>query len=191
MASPRLVSKVKVLTVDKALPEPGQAAALALTLLRLTKADTWQELADKVSQRDPAVHKALSVIYLDPDQLRLLQEYPAAVSQVAHGAPRRTIALCDLCGEHVTVAKKSPPSKCVMTLLCEGTYTKVAPAKAHQVPASDVGAGSDDADHQQAAEEVDGLGAEDPGQDDAPPGTSGQGDQDEELGEDEEAFEFD
>ena len=176
-----------MLTVDTALPKPGQAAALALTLLRLTRTGTWTELADKVNDGQEAVHKALSGIYLTPDQLALLQEHSAVVSQVAHGAPRRTIALCDLCGEHVTVARKSPPSRCVMTLLCEGTYTKVSPAKAVQVPAADVGASSDDADQEpqtalddddadEPAEEADGG----QGRGEAPQATGGQGDQDEE-----------
>ncbi|MGC0252680.1 hypothetical protein [Pseudactinotalea sp. Z1748] len=143
MAPTKRVSKVKVLTVDDTLPAHGAAAALVLTLLRLAKADTWQELTAKITAGDAEVGKALAAIHLDPDQLELLSDHSATVHQVASGSPRRTIALCAECGQHVVVAGKNPPSKCAMTLLCEGTYSKVSPAKATEVRPAKIAAGDD------------------------------------------------
>ena len=137
MAPRTQVSKVTVLAVDETLPAVAQAASVALRVLQKTKADTWDELAERVAEQDEATLKALRSLHLDDAQRNLLAEHPAAVALVAYSTPRRTIAVCSTCHEPVVVTK-TVPSSCDMTIGCDGTYTKVQPAKAETIPADDI-----------------------------------------------------
>src|SRR5690625_1435122 len=137
MAPRTRVSKVAVLAVDETLPAVAQAASVALRVLQQTKADTWDELAERVAEQDEATLKALRSLHLDDAQRNLLAEHPAAVALVAYSTPRRTIAVCSTCHEPVVVTK-TVPSSCDMTIGRDGTYTKVQPAKAEAAPAADI-----------------------------------------------------
>lgn len=144
MSRPRRIPKVTVLSVGEDQPAPAAAASLALALLRKAKCDTWDDLATKVSAADEVVAKALSRTHLSSDQLQLLSDYGPIVTLVGVSSPRRTIAWCSDCSEHLSLAgPANPPSKCAITLRCEGTYTKVQPAKADNVPANSLVPGPD------------------------------------------------
>lgn len=134
MASRMKTNAVTVLSVGGGLPPLAQAVSLALTVLRLARQPTWDALVAALVGEDPATLKAMSALHLAGAQRELLDTHAAAIRLVATTSPRRTIALCSQCGEHI-VLTGTAPSSCTMTLRCEGTYVKVAPAKADQRPA--------------------------------------------------------
>lgn len=138
-------SKITVFTVDDALPAVGQAASLALTLLRKTKTATMADLETAVAAGDGATMKMLRSMWLSPDQHHLLDRHREVTHAVSPDTPRRTIAICDTCGEHLVVAG-TVPSRCALTLGCEGTYAKVAPAKSELVSADDIPGQDDEPD---------------------------------------------
>lgn len=191
MAPRTRVSKVTVLAVDETLPAVAQAASVALRVLQKTKADTWDELVERVAEQDEATLKALRSLHLDDTQRNLLAEHPAAVSLVAYSTPRRTIAVCSTCHEPVVVTK-TVPSSCDMTIGCDGTYTKVQPAKAETVPADDIEpahANTDDRPDTEAPEHEEPT-APDPHGADPADGQQGASEPAEAGDDDEEEFEF-
>src|SRR5699024_619347 len=127
-------TKVTVITVDDALPAVAQAASLALVLLRKVGAGDMGEFGRRVLASDKRTITSLGHIMLTGQQQELLADHSRACALVSPGPPRRTIAVCSWCGQYLLVAG-SVPSRCALTLGREGTYAKVAPAKAERVDA--------------------------------------------------------
>jgi len=128
-------TKVTVITVDDSLPPVAQAASLALVLLRKVGATDMGEFGRRVLASDKPVITSLGRIVLSEHQQELLRDHSGACALVSPGPPRRTIAVCSGCGQYLVVAG-SVPSRCALSLGCQGTYAKVAPAKAEQVDAT-------------------------------------------------------
>ncbi|MPV51030.1 hypothetical protein GCG21_13645 [Pseudactinotalea sp. HY160] len=169
---PTSPAKVTVMTVDESLPAAGQAASLALTLLRRVKVSSMADLETGLAQGEARVVAALGAIWLDPEQHDLLTEHRQVACAVSPVTPRRTIALCEVCGAYLIVAG-TVPSRCAITLGCEGTYVKVQPAKSELVPAADLtpnpGTGDDEQDDDALpSDEAEHLDAPEPDDDDDP-----------------------
>lgn len=133
--------KVTLFDVDESLSPQGQAAALTLVILRVLKAESWDSIA-----REPAL---LRSVYLNAEQVGLLNQYPHIVTAVSYRAPRKTIAICQECNEYI-VACSTVPSGCAMTWGCKGKYRKIQPGKARKVDALELeenSAAPDDAHH--------------------------------------------
>lgn len=123
------MSKIATFTIDSSIPEVAQAVSLALVMLRRAKVDNWGDLA-----ADP---EPLAGMYLTFEQKRVLAKYAHVVTLVGYRAPRCTIALCDSCNEPL-ILTGAAPSKCSLTLRCEGKYSKVQPGKLELVAPEDL-----------------------------------------------------
>lgn len=117
-------SKITTFTLPEGVPSWAQAAGLAVSLLGKCKLDTWAELEEQIE--DPGVAKALSLMYLTPEQIHLLRTEPS-VYDVGARPPRRTLAWCDTCREPILLVATAP-SACTMTRGCPGSYVKLSVA---------------------------------------------------------------
>lgn len=107
-------------------PEPIQAAQIALVLMGVAQTSNW---AGVVAKGDLAAK-----VQLTPEQQALLEKHRGYLPYLTRGGREgtlRSIVACTVCGRTMFIGSASAPSKCQMTLGCEGTPVK---AKASQEP---------------------------------------------------------
>lgn len=108
-------------------PGPIQAAQIALVLMQVAKSTNW---AGVVAETTLAQR-----VQLTPEQQQLLEEhrgYLPYLTRGGNGGTLRSLLACPTCGRTMFIGSASAPSKCQMTLGCEGSPIK---AKSTQEPA--------------------------------------------------------
>lgn len=108
------------------VPGPIQAAQLALVLMQVAKTTNW---AGVVADEELATR-----VELTPEQQQLLEDHRGYLPYLTRGGREgtlRSLVACPKCGRTMFIGTASVPSKCQMTLGCEGKPVK---AKSTQEP---------------------------------------------------------
>lgn len=108
-------------------PAPIQAAQIALVLMQVAKTTNWAGvIADTtLSER----------VELTSEQQKLLEEHRGYLPYLTRGGrdgTLRSLVACPVCERTMFIGTGTAPSKCQMTLGCEGAPVK---AKSTQEPA--------------------------------------------------------
>lgn len=116
-------------------PDQVRAVSLALRILQVVKAPSWQVLAQRVADNEPSTMKSLGTLRLDAEQVALLSHHEA-VFGVLTGPDGSMVSLlaCPECGRFIPVVGSRKPTSCVMTWGCEGRPVKAKPAAKAEVP---------------------------------------------------------
>ena len=116
----------KTIRHNTSAPEPIQAAQIALVLMQTAKTTNW---AGVIADTTLA-----SRVQLTPEQQSLLEKHRGYLPYLTRGGREgtlRSLVACTTCGRTMFIGTGTAPSKCQMTLGCEGTPVK---AKSVQEP---------------------------------------------------------
>ena len=102
------------------LPEVAQAANLALLILGAAKCSVWADLAITEHAREH--------LRLTRAQQELLDRHANLLPYLCR-TPIRTIFVCPTCNRFAFIDKGTAPTRCTLTLSCDGKPVK-APATA-------------------------------------------------------------
>ena len=116
----KAATKHKVILHDPTLPPQAQAAHIALLVLKNTKCNSWEQLAQSPD--------AQQLVRLTQSQQNIIDTY-AHILPMLRSSPIRTIAVCNVCDRFALAPKTgAPTSTCNLTTACMGKLHKVSAA---------------------------------------------------------------
>lgn len=135
MAAEQFLSSRPVLSPDDASTPSGSlimAASLTLKLLALSKKVSLEDANFDFTQVPAHVHIEQWQLDLINENIGVLSDLRAKIGTKEEATEQTTIAVCLSCGAHMFIqgSKTNPPSKCRMTLRCNGSFVKAGPAVA-------------------------------------------------------------
>lgn len=107
------------------------AAAVVLTLLRTSKLPNLAALESATAAGDEVCVKLLSKFVLSDVQLDAIEKHRDVLGMLRH-APLVSLTHCPVCDAAAAVVGAAP-TKCRMTLFCEGSPVKAAAARSQAV----------------------------------------------------------
>ena len=109
----------KTIRHNESAPGPIQAAQIALVLMQVAKTTNWQGVVADATLP--------SRVQLSDEQQQLLEEHSGYLPYLTRGGREgtlRSLIACAMCGRTMFIGTGTAPSKCQMTLGCEGTPVK-------------------------------------------------------------------
>lgn len=123
----------KTIRHNDSAPGPIQAAQIALVLMQVAKTTNWAGVITDTT--------LASRVQLTPAQQELLEEHRGYLPYLTRGGREgslRSLVACPACQRAMFIGTGSAPTKCQMTLGCEGSPVK-ARSTQEPLPKTDTG----------------------------------------------------